>query len=105
MERQASRKSVERAARLIAERGKVYQYPNGRLSVWLFSTKIMEMDLVRRVFGGNYHTHMRDDHWQWYLGKKEDLLYLTEQVLPLLDNGDERATQLASWMLQNATKS
>jgi hypothetical protein len=70
----------------------------------------MELDLVKRVFGGNDYILPSSSTGlfrQWRLNKRQDLLELAKQVLPLVEEaGAEQRlaqllTELASATLNN----
>lgn len=63
-----------RAAEIVGTRGRAYIAKGKYVSIVVFSTSIMEMDLLIRTFGGNRYVH--GSGWIWVLGRRSQLLTL-----------------------------
>jgi hypothetical protein len=87
-----NRVSLECAAQIVITRGRVYVYKRCRhANLAVFTAKISEIDLLKRVFGGDYYKHRAG--YYWVLGKREDQLRLLELVQPFLQQ-EHRLTKL-----------
>lgn len=78
--RQRDQGSLERAAQIVVERGRVYVQRKRYIVVTVFSKSITELDGLCRAFGGNYYRH--GVGYIWALGRKEDVHRLAELVQP-----------------------
>ena len=60
----------------------------------LYTSDLTLLDLLQGVWGGGIYRHLKT--WVWRLGRKEDLLLIAEEVLPLWD--PEKNPRLAELM-------
>jgi len=79
---------MERAAKLVADRGRAYLVKRKARrvpQVQLFSKNLVELDLLCLVFGGNHYHHLSGRTWM--LQRKVDVRRLAEIVRPFLQEG------------------
>jgi hypothetical protein len=62
---------VGRAARIIVERARVYPVRGKYRSLRVFSKNMLELELLRDVFGGNWYVH--GTGYIWAAGKDDDV--------------------------------
>lgn len=61
--RYRDKRTVGRAAQVIAERGRLYKSRRGYVSLVVFSTEITTLDLLERCFGGGHYKHRAGYIW------------------------------------------
>ncbi len=73
-----------RALGLILTKGRLYRTKRCRhLSLVVFTKNVVEIDALKRAFGGNHYPHLVG--WVWILGKREDLAEVGKALTPLED--------------------
>ena len=87
--RSENSKTMERATRLLVERGRVYSQGRGKyISLRVFTKSVTDLDLLKRVWGGNAYRHpygnLNSKCWVWMLGNGRDLVRVADQILPFL---------------------
>jgi len=90
--RRRNPKNLGRAAAIVAEFGRAYAYKKARkrsfvtrYTLQVTSQNLMDMDLLVRSFGGGAYKHLYTH--LWILTRKEDLLKVAKEALPLCDEG------------------
>jgi hypothetical protein len=91
--RSRNKNTVERATKIIAERGRAYIQRNKYRVVHVFSQSLTELDTLRQAYGGNYYPH--GVGYTWMLQRRVDIMRLATAVKPHLqeDHGLEALYQ------------
>ena len=78
----------ERAIEIAAARAKMYFLKRcNHASIRVFTKSITEVDLLRRVFGGEYYKHRSG--YYWTLGKRDDQIAFANLVISALPRDHE----------------
>lgn len=77
------RDEVGNASRILANRGRAYTSHRGsRLTVQMFSKQYRTLELIKRVFGGNYYRHQSG--WLWSTSRKDTVELIRTHVREFL---------------------
>lgn len=81
-------KSLQRAAKLVARRGRAYRHSNKKVrsvTVLIFTKSLTTTDLLERTFGGSHYKHRAGMYW--IITKRSDVIAMMDHVRPFLEEG------------------
>jgi hypothetical protein len=84
----------DKAIELLVRRGHAYKQKScWSVVVTVFSKSLMELDLIRRHFGGYTYPHMVG--YYWHSGNRAEQLTILEAVRPFLTEGHDLQALIA----------
>jgi hypothetical protein len=78
-----NRVSVGKAAAVVAEKGRVYVTKKGYVSLTLFTSDQMLLDLLERSFGGSHYKHRSG--YVWVVSNRTSLASISADIAEHVD--------------------